>query len=76
MSERRISLRDVLEALEHPVQLVYDKARDVYIALGWNDVAVVYANRGVTYEIVTVLRRREYEALVGRLGRRRYRILD
>ncbi len=76
MSERGVSLRDVIEALEHPVQLVYDKMRDVYIALGWNDVAVVYANRGLVYEIVTVLRRREYEALLGRLGRRRYRVLD
>ncbi|KSW11623.1 hypothetical protein CF15_01985 [Pyrodictium occultum] len=75
MEERRVSLDEVLEALENPVQLVYDEEKDVYLALGVNDVAVVYAARGRVVEIVTVMRRGEYEALVGRLRGRRYRVV-
>ena len=66
---------DVVKALSEPVELVYDREKDVYIALGSNGVAVVYAYRGAYYEIVTVMREREYRNLVYRLGRRRYRIL-
>ncbi len=75
MTERGVSFEEVIEALRHPVQIVYDKMRDVYLALGENNVAVVYAQRGLVIEVVTVLRRREYEALVGRLGSRRYRVI-
>ena len=75
MKERGISVEDVVEALEAPAQLVYDRMRDVYLILGNNGVAVVYAVRGLIVEIVTVMRRREYEALLGRLGSKRYRVL-
>lgn len=75
MEERRVSLDDVLEALEDPVQIVYDSEEDVYLALGSNDIAVAYAARGRVVEIVTVMRRREYEALVGRLQGRRYKVV-
>ena len=76
MSERGVSEGEVLEALREPVQIVYDRLRDVYLALGWNGVAVVYAQRGALVEVVTVLRRREYEALVSRLGEKRYRLVE
>jgi hypothetical protein len=75
MRGRGIGPGEAVEALEHPVQLVYDMLRDVYLALGANGVAVVYAARGRVVEVVTVMRRREYEALLGRLGDRRYRII-
>ena len=68
-------MEEVLGALREPVQLLYDTVRDVYLALGANGVAVVYAARGRVVKVVTVMRRREYEALVGRLGRRRYRVI-
>ncbi len=75
MRQRGVAPEEVEEALRCPVQLAYDHERDVYLALGCNDVAVVYAARGALVEIVTVLRRREYEALLSRLGRRRYRVI-
>jgi len=68
-------VEEVLGALREPVQLLYDTLRDVYLALGVDGVAVVYAARGRVVEVVTVMRRREYEALVGRLGPRRYRVI-
>jgi len=76
MAERGVGLGEVEEALREPVQLVYDTLRDTYLALGANGVAVVYAARGRTVEVVTVLRRREYEALLRRLGPRRYRVVE
>ena len=75
MSERAISVEDILDALREPVQVYYDIMRDLYLVLGYNNVAVVVALRGTLVEVVTVLRRREYEALIGRLGRRRYRLI-
>jgi len=75
MRQRGVTPGEVEEALRCPVQLAYDHERDVYLALGCNDVAVVYAARGTLVEVVTVLRRREYEALLARLGRRRYKVI-
>ena len=75
MSERGIGRGEVLEALRSPVEVAYDRFNDVYLALGGNGVAVVYAYRGAYYEIVTVMREREYLHLVRRIGRRRYRIV-
>jgi len=75
MRERGVSVEEVLGALREPVQLLYDTRRDVYLALSAEGVGVVYAARGRVVEVVTVLRRREYEALVGRLGPRRYRVI-
>jgi hypothetical protein len=75
MEERGVTLADIVEALKEPVQVFYDGIRDTYLVLGANDVAVVVAVRGTLVEVVTVLRRREYEALTGRLGWRRYRLI-
>ncbi len=75
MVERGISYGDVVEALEDPVQHVYDSWRDVYIAVSGRGFAVVYAYRGGYYEVLTVLGRREYEALVKKWGLKRYRFI-
>jgi len=75
MGERGITEDDVRQALLDPVQIVYDRAKDVYLILGSNNVAIVLSFRAPLIEVVTVLRRREYEALVQRLSRRRYRIV-
>lgn len=75
MRERKVSLEEVLEALENPFQLLYDEWNDVYIAVSETGVAVVYAYRGPRTEIVTVMTRREYEALVSRYGRKRYKVI-
>ncbi len=75
MGERGVAPAEVAEALRRPCEHAYDRERDVYLTLGCNGVAVVYALRGRVVEVVTVLREREYGALVGRLGGRRYRRL-
>ena len=76
MSERGISVENVLDTLNNPVQHVYDKWRDLYIAVSEQGYAVVYAYRGNTVEVVTVLGRREYEALLSKYGFKRYKLLD
>jgi len=75
MRERRVGLEEVLEALENPIQILYDEWNDVYIAVSPTGVAVVYAYRGPITEIVTVMTRKEYEALVSKYGRKRYRVI-
>jgi len=75
MRERGVDEAMVEEALREPIQVLYDRRRDVYLVLGGNNVAVVLADRISFAEIVTVMRRREYEALVKRLGRKRYRLI-
>ena len=75
MKERGISLEEVIEAFENPAQLLYDEWNDVYIAVSETGVAVVYAYRGPRIEIVTVMTHREYEALVSKYGRKRYRVI-
>ncbi len=75
MKERGVSFEEVVEALCTPVEIAYDKSNDVYLTLGANGVAVVYAYRGSYYEVVTVMREHEYMHLTRRLGRRRYRVL-
>ncbi len=76
MRERNIEVHDVEYALTEPVQILYDIHRDVYLVLGHNGVAVVYAQRGNVIEVVTVMTRREYEALARRLANRRYRLIE
>ncbi len=76
MRERRISINEVVTAFCEPLQILYDRMRDTYLLLGSNNVALVYAMRGHVYEIISVLRRREYEALVNRLGAKRYKLIE
>ena len=73
MRERGIGLEDVVEALRSPCSHAYDRERDVYLVLGCNGTAVVYAMRGRVVEVVTVMGEREYRFLVGHVGPRRYR---
>ena len=74
MRERKISSNEVLESLLKPMQIVYDSWNDVYLAVSSTGKAVVYAFRGSIVEILTVLGRREYEALISKFGRR-YKVL-
>lgn len=75
MRERGIGFEEMLEALQNPVQLVYDRVNDVYITVAQRGYAVVYAFRGSIVEVVTVLGRKEYEALLSKHGLRRYKVI-
>lgn len=75
MNERGLKYDDVVESISNPKQLVYDKWNDVYIAVSITGSAVVYAFKGGKVEVLTVLSRREYEALMSKYGTRRYKIL-
>jgi hypothetical protein len=75
MRERGIPVEAVVEALRSPCEHAYDRSRDVYLLLGCNGVAVVYAARGTVIEIVTVMGESEYRFLVHHVGSRRYRVL-
>lgn len=76
MRERGISFEEILEALQEPVQLAYDKDKDVYIAVAHKGYAVVYAFHGNVVEIVTVLGKKEYEALMSKHGVKRYKVIE
>jgi len=73
--ERHIKIDDVFDALNNPVQLVYDTWNDVYIAVSSRSYAVVYAFRGSCIEVLTVLGKREYNALISKFGSKRYKII-
>ncbi|GEM_PF-1656287 len=75
MYERKISLDEVLEVLSSPLGIIYDKHNDVYIALGHQGIAVVYAFRASKIEILTVLGKREFSALQKKFGERRYKTI-
>jgi hypothetical protein len=75
MEERGIDASSVIEAIRSPCDYAYDRENDVYLVLGCNGVAVVYAQRGQVVEVVTVLREQEYRFLVDHVGPRRYRRL-
>ena len=75
MKERNIEEEDIYEALHNPVQLVYDSWNDIYIAVSMKDIAVPYSLKGNILEILTVLSKKEYEALMSKFGRKRYKIL-
>lgn len=75
MDERSLKYDDVVESINNPKQLVYDKWNDVYIAVSITGNAVVYAFKGNRVEVLTVLGRREYEALVSKYGTKRYKVL-
>ncbi|RLG84496.1 MAG: DUF4258 domain-containing protein [Thermoprotei archaeon] len=75
MRERKISLEEVHEAVNDPFQLVYDMWNDVYIVVSIRGIAVVYALHGKNVEVLTVLSRREYEALLSKHGSKRYKVI-
>ena len=75
IKERRVSISDIQEAIEHPVQLVYDTWNEVYIAVSIKGIATVYAFHGNYIEVLTVLGKREYEALASKYGRSRYKVI-
>jgi hypothetical protein len=76
MAERRVGRSEVLECLNEPVQHVYDRWNDVYVAVSSRGFAVVYAAHGDRLEVLTVLGRREYEALMKRYGFKRYKLIS
>jgi hypothetical protein len=77
MAQRGVAREEVEEALQGPAQLLYDRGRDTLLALHpRGHIAVVYAQHAATIEVVTVLTRREYNALTRRLGRKRYRVIQ
>jgi len=73
--ERRIELGDIIDALNNPSQILYDLWNDVYIAVSIRGFAVVYAFRGNRVEILTVLGKREFEALKSKYNSKRYKLL-
>jgi len=75
MKERNIEEEDVYEALHNPVQLVYDSWNDVYIAVSMKNIAVPYSLKGNVLEVLTVLSKKEYETLMSKFGRKRYKVL-
>jgi len=76
MVERKISFENVLKTLDNPMYHVYDRWRDVYIAIGANGEAVVYCSRGSKIEVLTILSKREYGALYSRYGSKRYKNIN
>jgi len=76
MVERKIPFENILNTLENPMHHVYDRWRDVYIAIGPNGEAVVYCNRGWRIEVLTILTKKEYGALYSRYGSKRYKDIN
>ncbi|RLG75570.1 MAG: DUF4258 domain-containing protein [Thermoprotei archaeon] len=75
MKERNIKEEDIYDASYNPVQLVYDSWNDVYIAVSMKGIAVVYALRGNVVEILTVLGKKEYNALMSKFKNGRYKVI-
>ncbi len=76
MSERRISIEHVVEAINDPQQILYDSWRDLYLYVSRYGDAIVCAFRGSVIEVVTVLGPREYNALVKKYGEKRYKVIE
>ncbi|ABN69573.1 hypothetical protein Smar_0464 [Staphylothermus marinus F1] len=75
MKERRISLEDIYDTINDPYMYFYDSWNDLYLAVNIRGYAVVYAFHGNIVEIVTVLGKREFEALLSKYGKSRYKHL-
>ncbi len=75
MAERGISVEEVYDALNQPIQVVYDRLRDAYISVSPRGCGVVYKQFGKNIIILTVLGRREYEVLTAVYGRSRYKVV-
>ena len=75
MHDRNISLDKALDILLNPLGVIYDRLKDVYIALGYQGTAVVYAFRASRIEVLTVLGKREFSALQKKYGMQRYKTI-
>ncbi|ADI31474.1 DUF4258 domain-containing protein [Staphylothermus hellenicus] len=76
MKERKICLEDIYDTINDPYMYFYDSWNDLYLAVNIRGYAVVYAFHGNILEIVTVLGRREFKALLSKYGSSRYKHLS
>ncbi len=75
MSERGIDREKLYQILSNPQTYFYDSWNDLYIAVDINGNAIVYAYHGRIIEIVSVLGKREFKALLSKYGLKRYKPL-
>jgi hypothetical protein len=75
MIERGIDREKLCQILSNPQTYFYDSWNDLYIAVGINGDAIVYAHHGRIIEVVSVLGRREFKALLSKYGLKRYKPL-
>jgi len=75
MIERKVAMNSVIDAIKSPKQLLYDKWKDLYISISSDGSAIVYAFHGSYIEIVTVLSKREFNAIVSKYGYSRYKVI-
>ena len=74
IKERAIDLKFVYGTISNPEQIVYDKQKDLYIYVS-DKCAVVSAFHGSYIEVVTVLGKREFNALMSKYGYSRYKVI-
>ena len=74
IKERAIDLNSVYDTIDNPEQIIYDKQKDLYIYVS-DECAVVSAFHGSYIEVVTVLGRREFNALMSKYGYSRYKVI-
>jgi len=74
IKERAIDLKFVYDTIDNPEQIIYDKQKDLYIYVS-DKCAVVSAFHGSYIEIVTVLGKREFNALMSKYGYSRYKVI-
>ena len=74
IKERAIDLKFVYDTISSPEQIVYDKQKDLYIYVS-DKCAVVSAFHGSYIEVVTVLGKREFNALMSKYGYSRYKVI-
>ncbi len=74
IKERAIDLKFVYDTISNPEQIVYDKQKDLYIYVS-DKCAVVSAFHGSYIEVVTVLGKREFNALMSKYGYSRYKVI-
>lgn len=75
MVMRKISINTIIDAIKSPKYLVYDKWKDLYISVSSDGSAIVYAFHGSYVEVITVLGKREYKALMSKYGHSRYKVI-
>ena len=74
IKERAIDLKFVYDTISNPEQIVYDKQKDLYIYVS-DKRAVVSAFHGSYIEVVTVLGKREFNALMSKYGYSRCKVI-